>query len=81
MRCASYSIMLTVVLVLVGDWWPAGRNRIRYSTAERPWPPAVPENTNREELNNLGPTERKVDDIVAFLRTLTDGFEPKLASR
>jgi len=47
-----------------------------------PWPaPEVPQNVNREELGNLGLTEQEVDDIVAFLRTLTDGYEPKVTSR
>ena len=47
-----------------------------------PWPaPEVPQNVNREELGDLGLTEQEVDDIVAFLRTLTDGFEPKATSR
>jgi cytochrome c peroxidase len=42
-----------------------------------PWPePEVRENVNREELGNLGLTEQEVDDIVAFLRTLTDGYDP-----
>jgi cytochrome c peroxidase len=47
-----------------------------------PWPaPEVSENVNREELGNLGLTEQEVDDIVAFLHALTDGFEPKAISR
>ena len=42
-----------------------------------PWPaPDVPQNVNREELGNLGLTEQDVDDIVAFLLTLNDGYEP-----
>ena len=42
-----------------------------------PWPtPEVPANVNRDELGNLGLTEQEVDDIVAFLSTLTDGFDP-----
>lgn len=41
-----------------------------------PWPPPeVPENVNREELGNLGLTEQEVDDIVAFLKTLTDDYD------
>jgi cytochrome c peroxidase len=40
-----------------------------------PWPEAeVPQNVNREELGSLGLTEQEVDDIVAFLHTLTDGY-------
>jgi len=47
-----------------------------------PWPaPEVPQNVNREELGNLGLTEQEVDDIVAFLQTLTDGYEPEAISR
>jgi cytochrome c peroxidase len=46
-----------------------------------PWPaPEVPQNVNREELGNLGLTEQEVDDIVAFLHTLTDGYEPPATS-
>jgi len=42
-----------------------------------PWPvPDVPQNVNREELGNLGLTEQEVDDIVAFLLTLNDGYKP-----
>ena len=39
------------------------------------WPaPEVAANVNTEELGRLGLSEREVDDIVAFLRTLDDGF-------
>lgn len=39
------------------------------------WPKAeVAENVNADELGNLGLNEREVDDIVAFLHTLTDGW-------
>lgn len=37
-------------------------------------PPEYPENINTDELGNLGLTEQDVDDIVAFLMTLTDGY-------
>ncbi len=48
-----------------------------YSTRDiSPWPPPeVPENVNTEELGSLGLTELEIDDIVAFLKTLTDGYE------
>ena len=47
-----------------------------------PWPaPEVSQNVNREELGNLGLTEQEVDDIVAFLHTLTDGYEAGANSR
>ena len=40
------------------------------------WPPAeYPENVNTDELGNLGLSDQDVDDIVAFLMTLTDGYE------
>ncbi len=37
-------------------------------------PPEVAENVNREELGDLGLSEQEVDDIVAFMLTLTDGY-------
>jgi len=41
-----------------------------------PWPePEVAMNVNREELGDLGLTPREMESIVAFLRTLTDGYE------
>lgn len=40
------------------------------------WPaPEVPENVNKEELGNLGLTNQELEDLVAFLRTLTDGWD------
>ncbi len=40
------------------------------------WPePEVPENVNDEELGNLGLTPEEVDAIVAFMNTLSDGYE------
>ena len=39
------------------------------------WPvPEVIANVNRDELGDLGLTPRELDDIVAFLHTLTDGW-------
>lgn len=41
------------------------------------WPaPEVAANVNHDELGKLGLTEREVDDLVAFLMTLTDGYQP-----
>jgi len=41
------------------------------------WPaPEVPANVNREELGNLGLTLEEEQAIVAFLRTLSDGYIP-----
>lgn len=39
------------------------------------WPaPEVPENVNMDELGNLGLTNQELEDLVAFLNTLTDGW-------
>jgi cytochrome c peroxidase len=41
------------------------------------WPaPEIADNVNHDELGNLGLTEREMDDLVAFLNTLTDGYRP-----
>lgn len=47
-----------------------------YNTRDlAPWPlPEVPENLNVDELGDLGLTNQEVEDIVAFLETLTDGY-------
>jgi cytochrome c peroxidase len=49
-----------------------------YNTRDTgPWaPPEVAENVNEDELGNLGLTTPEIEDIVAFLMTLTDGWEP-----
>lgn len=49
-----------------------------YNTRDtEPWPPPeVPENVNVDELGNLGLTDQEEAAIVAFLRTLTDGYQP-----
>ena len=40
------------------------------------WPaPEIPGTVNRDELGHLGLTDDEVDAIVAFLQTLTDGYE------
>jgi cytochrome c peroxidase len=39
------------------------------------WPQAeVADNVNKDELGDLKLTAQEVDDIVAFMRTLTDGW-------
>jgi cytochrome c peroxidase len=38
-------------------------------------PPEVAENMNKEELGNLGLTDQEEADIVAFMKTLSDGYE------
>jgi len=41
------------------------------------WPaPEHPETMNRKQLGNLGLTGQQEDQIVAFLKTLTDGYAP-----
>ena len=43
-----------------------------------PWPPPeVPENINYEELGDLKLSNQEIEDIVAFLETLTDGWTGK----
>jgi cytochrome c peroxidase len=39
-------------------------------------PPEVAANVNSDELGDLGLNDEEVDAIVAFMETLTDGFEP-----
>ncbi|HEQ97913.1 MAG TPA: T9SS type A sorting domain-containing protein [candidate division Zixibacteria bacterium] len=39
-------------------------------------PPEVPMNVNTDELGDLGLTSDEIDDLVAFLETLTDGYFP-----
>jgi cytochrome c peroxidase len=49
-----------------------------YNTRDvAPWPaPEVPENVNFEEMGNLKLTNQELEDLVAFLNTLTDGWDP-----
>ncbi|MBD3670087.1 MAG: c-type cytochrome [Gammaproteobacteria bacterium] len=39
--------------------------------------PEIEANVNRDELGDLKLTEQEVEDIVAFMKTLTDGYESK----
>ena len=44
--------------------------------AENCWPvPEVAENVNTTELGDLGLSDAEEDAIVAFLKTLSDGFD------
>ncbi len=46
------------------------------------WPDSeVPENVNMEELGKLGLTNQELEDLVAFLRTLTDGWNELNSSK
>jgi cytochrome c peroxidase len=51
-----------------------------YNTRDVPgagWPaPEVAVNVNTEEIGNLGLTNREENDLVAFLKALSDGFIP-----
>jgi cytochrome c peroxidase len=41
------------------------------------WPPAeVPETVNADELGNLGLSKQDENDLVKFMRTLSDGYVP-----
>jgi len=41
------------------------------------WPiPEVTANVNQDELGDLGLTRSEIEDIVAFMKTLTDGWQP-----
>jgi cytochrome c peroxidase len=41
------------------------------------WPaPEEPENVNMKDLGNLKLSEQDIDDMLAFLNTLTDGWQP-----
>jgi cytochrome c peroxidase len=54
-------------------------NRVPEARAfkEQCWPsPEVIANVNRDELGDLGMTQTEMGDIVAFLETLTDGWQP-----
>jgi cytochrome c peroxidase len=46
------------------------------------WPaPEVPDNVNEEELGNLGLTPDQEAALVAFMRTLSDGYKPPRPSK
>ncbi|MFC2076330.1 cytochrome-c peroxidase, partial [candidate division KSB1 bacterium] len=47
-----------------------------YNTRDiAPWPePEVLANVNRDELGDLGLSQKEIEDIVIFLNTLTDGY-------
>jgi len=49
-----------------------------YNTRDvAPWPPPeVPVNVNSDELGDLGLSPSEEADIVAFMKTLTDGYQP-----
>jgi cytochrome c peroxidase len=52
-------------------------NRVTEAAAlkQQCWPaPEVITNVNHDELGDLGLSEREIDDIVAFMKTLTDGW-------
>ncbi len=44
-------------------------------------PPEIPMNLNTAQVGNLGLTDHEEDAIVAFLGTLTDGYDPRERQR
>ena len=53
-----------------------------YSTrdVDPTWPPPeYADNVNVDELGNLGLTDEEIDAVVAFMMTLTDGYQPMMA--
>ena len=40
------------------------------------WAPEEPRTVNKADLGDLGLSPKDIDDLIAFLRTLTDGFTP-----
>ena len=56
---------------------PAVPSNSRADWGEVCWPaPEVADNVNNREMGNLGLTPAEEEAIVAFLKTLTDGFLP-----
>lgn len=43
--------------------------------------PEVLSNINKEDLGNLKLTKQEINDIIAFLKTLTDGYKPNLSTK
>ena len=41
-------------------------------------PPEVAENVNKDELGDLKLTDQEMKDIIAFMKTLTDGYSPEI---
>ncbi|HMA38704.1 MAG TPA: hypothetical protein VKP10_01435, partial [Gemmatimonadales bacterium] len=55
----------------------AGNYTEAQALAAECWPaPEISQNLNTAELGNLGLTESQEQAIVAFLKTLSDGYEP-----
>lgn len=60
------------------------KNRVAEEDAlkQKCWPaPEVITNVNHDELGDLGLSEREIDDIVAFMKTLTDGWQAANSKR
>lgn len=56
-----------------------GSNKVNEADAlkQKCWPaPEVISNVNKDELGDLKLTQREIADIVAFMKTLTDGWQP-----
>jgi cytochrome c peroxidase len=77
----GYFTSLAAVVAFYNDRDAKRRCRSQATEAEamkrRCWPaPEVAANVNKDEMGRLGLTKREIEDIVAFMRTLTDGYEP-----
>ncbi len=56
-----------------GSEWVSEEEALRQGC----WPSAVVTvNVNHDELGKLGLSEQDVDDLIASLNTLTDGYKP-----
>ena len=82
----GYFTSLRAVVAFYNDRDVRPRCKAALSEAEalkaRCWPaPEVAANVNKEEMGRLRLSDREIDDIVAFMRTLTDGWEPAAAPR
>jgi len=59
------------------DVKPRGGGLEQAEPGKNCWPaPEVAENLNTEELGDLGLTSEEEDAIVAFMKTLSDGWTP-----
>jgi cytochrome c peroxidase len=58
------------------DVCPVGYTEAQAISADCWPPPEVSENLNTSELGNLGLSPEEEAAIVAFLKTLSDGYQP-----
>jgi cytochrome c peroxidase len=54
-------------------YYPTLKDIVMFKNSREGWPnPDVAENLNTTDLGNLGLTNQDIDDLVAFLLTLSD---------